>query len=162
MSNYRTYGFFKFTQTPNWVYFLIHFIGFHAVSVGICDCRYPVLSTIVKICFHRKHSKQDSRTFERKLSRYILTALRRHLIASAADVAQTTYCDRPSSTVLSVADVMIDGQSTIAFLLSDLFQVGMLLLIMVIPLTIMSFAYSSICRELWMVASRRQQMTAVK
>lgn len=41
-----------------------------------------------------------------------------------------------------------------------LFELGMFLLILVIPLTAMTFAYTNICLELWTVLSRRRVLRA--
>ena len=43
---------------------------------------------------------------------------------------------------------------------AKLYEVGMLLLILVFPLCVMSFAYASICVELWLVTSNRAKLRA--
>lgn len=43
-------------------------------------------------------------------------------------------------------------------LYSKLYETGMLILILIGPLTIMTFAYSSIGRELWVVSAQRATM----
>ena len=42
------------------------------------------------------------------------------------------------------------------------YEVGMLLGIFVIPVTIISFAYINICKELWTMTSNRESLTASK
>lgn len=41
-----------------------------------------------------------------------------------------------------------------------LYELGMLLVVLVIPLTAMTFAYTSICLELWTVLSNRHALRA--
>ncbi len=44
----------------------------------------------------------------------------------------------------------------------QLYAVGMMLVILVIPVSVMTFAYASIGEELWIVTSRRVTMRAGK
>ena len=46
--------------------------------------------------------------------------------------------------------------------LGPIYELYMLLLILVFPLVAMTFAYVSICRELWTVMSTNHQMTSVR
>jgi len=52
-----------------------------------------------------------------------------------------------------------DWQSAV---LGPLYELYMLLLILIIPLVTMTFAYVSICREFWTVLPTSHQMTSLR